>query len=66
MPVYFEEEKKVEIWSDVTIAGRTDGQTTTNKERWNNSANGQWTAEMSNSRILNKGKAPFFNHLFQC
>ena len=25
MPVYIE--KKVEIWSDVTIAGRTDGRT---------------------------------------
>ena len=26
-------EVEVEIWSDVTIAGRTDGQTT-NKDQW--------------------------------
>ena len=38
--------KKVEFWSDVTIAGRTyNGQT--NKERYSYSANGPWTAEMS-------------------
>ena len=33
--LYILKKKKVEIWSDVTIAGRTDGRTSerTNKER---------------------------------
>ena len=38
MPVYIE---KMEIWSNVTIAGRT-----TTKERESYSVNGPWTAEM--------------------
>ena len=41
--------KKVEIWSGVTIAGRTDKQT--NKERKSYSAIGLWKAEMSNEEI---------------
>ena len=45
MPVYIE--KKTEIWSDITIAGRTNEQTTI-KERQSYSANGPWKAEMSN------------------
>ena len=40
--------KKVEIWSHVTIAGRQTNKRTTNKERQSYSANGPWTAEMSN------------------
>ena len=40
MPVCIE---KVQPWLDVTIAGRT-----TKKERQSYSANGPWTAEMSN------------------
>ena len=41
--------KKVEIWSGVTIAGRTDEQT--NKERKSYSAIRPWKAEMSNSFV---------------
>ena len=44
MPVYIE---KVEIWSGVTIAARTNEQT--NKERQNYLAIGPWKAEMSNT-----------------
>ena len=43
MPVYIE---KVEIWSDVTIAGRTNNRT--RKDRATQ-PNGPWTAEMSNN-----------------
>ena len=57
--------KKVEIWSDVTIAGRTDKQTNKrpNKERQSYSANGPRTAEMSKKTFIKNHKMqqiPFF------
>ena len=47
MPVYL---IKVKVWSDVTIAGRTNEQMT-NKERKSYSANGPWMDVLFPSRI---------------
>ena len=42
MPVYIE---KVEIWSDVTVAGRTDGRTDKQNEQGKIELLSQWTMD---------------------
>ena len=52
MPEYIE---KVEIWSDVTMAGRTDKKTNEQgKIELLSQCNGPWTAEMRKMVIENK------------